>query len=613
MYVVSFYSFKGGVGRTMSLVNVAAQIAQTGKRVLIVDFDLEAPGIPTFESFAAARAKPGLVEYINQYRNTHVAPDVSAFAYSAKKFQSGGEILVMPAGDNGVAYSAKLNSIDWPSLYAKEEGYLFFEDLKNQWRNTFSPDYVLIDSRTGHSDVEGICTRQLPDAVCFLFFPNEQNLQGLKRVVHNTTVERAARASIGAKGGLASHFVVSNVPDLDDEDGIVSSTLDRFKSELGYDSLAGEIHHYDSLSLLNQAIFSESRPNSRLTREYKRVADAIRSENLSDRDVALTFVKKTALALRNPGERVQFSIPIDKVERILSNFRNDPEITVQVALIYETLGRFTDALALLVDLNGDQTSDIYAIRARLHHQAGQGEKAGEDLTKMLNAGGAEVTSLLAALSIANQVKPEIFSRLTESAALASLTPDDRVFVALQLDDGENELPAKAGILESLFDVETDVPSFMIRHQLALTSIGLGRFSRAVSILQLERGSTNKADIADLFNLAMAKLGMGGVSDVQLFSDVVELAAKRSKDGIDANYAFCLAISNAAIGEIAKAREWAEVSREAISARPRREFSPWAYVKVSPPEFKRHLAEFEKQLGSGMILPQFAAMQQSLLK
>ena len=49
MYVTTFYSFKGGVGRTMALVNVAVELAQRGRRVLAVDFDLEAPGIDTFE------------------------------------------------------------------------------------------------------------------------------------------------------------------------------------------------------------------------------------------------------------------------------------------------------------------------------------------------------------------------------------------------------------------------------------------------------------------------------------------------------------------------------------------------------------------------------------
>ena len=45
MYVVTFYSYKGGVGRTLALLNVAYELADSGQRVLVVDFDLEAPAI----------------------------------------------------------------------------------------------------------------------------------------------------------------------------------------------------------------------------------------------------------------------------------------------------------------------------------------------------------------------------------------------------------------------------------------------------------------------------------------------------------------------------------------------------------------------------------------
>ena len=46
--VVTFYSYKGGVGRTMALVNTAHVLAREGWRVLMVDFDLEAPGMTYF-------------------------------------------------------------------------------------------------------------------------------------------------------------------------------------------------------------------------------------------------------------------------------------------------------------------------------------------------------------------------------------------------------------------------------------------------------------------------------------------------------------------------------------------------------------------------------------
>jgi len=44
-----FYSYKGGVGRTTSLVNVAYQLAKMGKSVLIIDFDFGAPGVTLFD------------------------------------------------------------------------------------------------------------------------------------------------------------------------------------------------------------------------------------------------------------------------------------------------------------------------------------------------------------------------------------------------------------------------------------------------------------------------------------------------------------------------------------------------------------------------------------
>ena len=46
--VVTFYSFKGGVGRSMALANVAVLLARTGKKVLCVDWDLEAPGLDRY-------------------------------------------------------------------------------------------------------------------------------------------------------------------------------------------------------------------------------------------------------------------------------------------------------------------------------------------------------------------------------------------------------------------------------------------------------------------------------------------------------------------------------------------------------------------------------------
>src|ERR1700730_15409914 len=46
--IVTFYSYKGGVGRTFALANIGVLLAQKGKRVLLMDWDLEAPGLDLY-------------------------------------------------------------------------------------------------------------------------------------------------------------------------------------------------------------------------------------------------------------------------------------------------------------------------------------------------------------------------------------------------------------------------------------------------------------------------------------------------------------------------------------------------------------------------------------
>ena len=63
--VISFYSFKGGLGRTTALVLSAIHVARQGKRVVLVDFDLEAPGLSSlflydFPEFSAIN---GVVDF----------------------------------------------------------------------------------------------------------------------------------------------------------------------------------------------------------------------------------------------------------------------------------------------------------------------------------------------------------------------------------------------------------------------------------------------------------------------------------------------------------------------------------------------------------------------
>jgi len=230
MYIVTFYSFKGGVGRTMALVNAGLELARSGRRVLLVDFDLEAPSIETFNLSRPREYTPGIVNYVTRYMATSEAPDASAYCYeSAGMGEREGRLWIMPAGQQDDSYGQYLHAIDWQRLYTEYDGYLMFEDLKAQWKTLLDPDYVLIDSRTGHTDVGGVCTRQLPDAVTILFFPNEQNLFGLKKVVSDIRNE----AQGPREKSIQLHFVTSKVPHSEDEDKKLETGRRLFREDVG--------------------------------------------------------------------------------------------------------------------------------------------------------------------------------------------------------------------------------------------------------------------------------------------------------------------------------------------------------------------------------------------
>ena len=82
MYVVTFYSFKGGVGRSMSLMNCLAKLVQENKSVLVVDFDLEVLGLDTFKLNKASRKSKWIVDYITDYPNHDIALEIEPYIYA---------------------------------------------------------------------------------------------------------------------------------------------------------------------------------------------------------------------------------------------------------------------------------------------------------------------------------------------------------------------------------------------------------------------------------------------------------------------------------------------------------------------------------------------------
>jgi tetratricopeptide (TPR) repeat protein len=201
----------------MALANTAWILAANGKRVLIADWDLESPGLHRFfQPFMDPNISlmPGVVDFIRRYEwaareeedriadlrlagaaekqalqaamdrliDEHV-DRVSTYAVPVnwRNFPEGGAIDFLTPGrqDNGV-YAQALGALDWENLYDHLGGAFFFDALRAKLKDTY--DYVLIDSRTGLSDIADICTLHLPDMVVDCFTLSTQGIEGAAKI-----------------------------------------------------------------------------------------------------------------------------------------------------------------------------------------------------------------------------------------------------------------------------------------------------------------------------------------------------------------------------------------------------------------------------------------------
>ncbi|HEX6184924.1 MAG TPA: hypothetical protein VFZ44_13650 [Pyrinomonadaceae bacterium] len=206
--IITFYSYKGGTGRSMSLANVAWILASAGQRVLTIDWDLEAPGLHRYFSPFLRDPKlawtEGLIEFADEYRTAAMTPpedeessadwylthaDLSHYAVRLDwEFDGGGYIDFVPAGRQDEGYSGLVNAFNWKSFYTELSGNRLLEAAKDIMRRDY--DYILIDSRTGVSDTSSICTVKMPDALVVCFTLNNQGIEGAASVARSVYGER---------------------------------------------------------------------------------------------------------------------------------------------------------------------------------------------------------------------------------------------------------------------------------------------------------------------------------------------------------------------------------------------------------------------------------------
>jgi cellulose biosynthesis protein BcsQ len=197
--IITFYSYKGGTGRSMAVANCACWLVKNfpvlKRRVLVMDWDLEAPGLHRYFAEKAELEenieRPGIINYFDAMQSRlrddpqlyERLEDEGGWKVFGKEFPLDDYLIrdvvsgvdLVKAGRYDIGYAELISTFNWVDFYHNYGAV--FSAFRDFLLNAYN--FCLIDSRTGFNDVSGVCTMLLPERLVTVFTPNRQNVSGV--------------------------------------------------------------------------------------------------------------------------------------------------------------------------------------------------------------------------------------------------------------------------------------------------------------------------------------------------------------------------------------------------------------------------------------------------
>ncbi len=243
--VISVHSFRGGTGKSNITANLSAMLALMGKRVGVVDTDIQSPGIHVLFGLVEERASYSLNDYLwGRCDIQQAACDVT----NGLRAPVSGKLFLIPSS---------INTVD--IVRVLRDGY-DMSFLSEGFRNLISElalDALIIDTHPGLNE-ETLLSIALSNVLIILLRPDRQDYQGT-----GITVEVARELSVPEM-----MLLVNKAPPTYDVASIKKLVEDAYDCEV-----AAILPHSDEvMNLASEELFVVRYPESPITAEFKRLA-----------------------------------------------------------------------------------------------------------------------------------------------------------------------------------------------------------------------------------------------------------------------------------------------------------------------------------------------------
>lgn len=365
--IITFYSFRGGVGRSMAMLNAGILLARAGRRVLLVDLDLEAPGLSRLTQRTDllstehdSEDRPGVLELMLDYLRT---PKDSILGLEAEQitermpeylvelsppmpdnpFAQGGRLKMLRAG-RWEDYEQRLGRLHLGSRKFSELREPLARRLQHALRNAGDFDYVLVDSRTGLSDEGYLASKFLCDFLVVLSGLNEQNIAGTGRFLQHLAEWRREEAG-------PERVILIASPVCEYEDDPKAARKEQAESELAEEAggpiqFTLELPYHPRLSLYEELVAVDW-PDSGLGRAYHRLSEII--------------MRMTGDSFSDWSDRLQEALRSGQVEKAEVALRQCAAIDRERSI--DLTRQLSGALGNLEDQQAEQVIPLFSVLA----------------------------------------------------------------------------------------------------------------------------------------------------------------------------------------------------------------------------------------------------------
>jgi MinD-like ATPase involved in chromosome partitioning or flagellar assembly len=246
--VISIHSFRGGTGKSNTTANLATQIAMMGKRVGVVDTDIQSPGIHVLLGLEETRMTHSLNDYLwgkcsvkdTTYDVTQsIGPNIS------------GNVFLIPS-------SIKAGEI----AKILREGYdvNVLNDGFNELISNFKLDALLIDTHPGLNE-ETLLSVAISDSLLVILRPDQQDYQGT-----GVTVEVARK--LGVPNLL---LLINKLPASFSAEEVKKKVEQVYRCKVA----AALPHSDEMMTLASSGVFSVKYPDHPISGVYRDLAELL--------------------------------------------------------------------------------------------------------------------------------------------------------------------------------------------------------------------------------------------------------------------------------------------------------------------------------------------------